>query len=46
MLGFRNSAKIWFKWADNCSWQEDGVAAFYRTGDAAPIGRAGYAYGY
>ena len=46
MLGIQNSAKFWFKWADNCSWQEDGAAAFYRSGDAAPIGRAGYAYGY
>ena len=46
MIGALNGAKIWFKWTDNCSWQEDGADAFYTTGDAAPIGRAGYAYGY
>ena len=45
MLGILNNANIWFKWADNCDWQEEGVPAFYKTGDAAPIGRAGYVYG-
>ncbi|MBP5767340.1 MAG: hypothetical protein J6X47_10210 [Clostridia bacterium] len=36
-------ASIVFKWADNCT--EGDVMAFYTTGDAAPIGRAGYYYG-
>ncbi len=38
------ATRIMFKWADNCD--EGKVDAFYTTGDAAPIGRAGYYYGY
>jgi len=43
-LGIKGDACINFKWADNCT--EGDIFAFYSTGDAAPIGRAGYYYGY
>ena len=43
-LSIRGNAKFYFKWADNCT--EGDVFGFYKTGDAAPIGRAGYCYGY
>ncbi|MBP5311277.1 MAG: hypothetical protein J6112_00385 [Clostridia bacterium] len=42
-LGIDGPASILFKWADNCT--SGDVCAFYTTGDAAPIGRAGYYYG-
>ena len=45
VLGIEGPAAILFKWADNCSFASDGAAAFYTTGDAAPIGRAGYYFG-
>ncbi|MBR5006670.1 MAG: hypothetical protein IKY07_06230 [Clostridia bacterium] len=44
VLGITGSAKITFKWADNCDL--DDPQGFYKTGDPAPIGRAGYCYGY
>lgn len=44
VLGITGSAKISFKWADNCDL--DDPQGFYKTGDPAPIGRAGYCYGY
>ena len=43
-LGIEGDACINFKWADNCT--EGDVFGFYTSGDAAPIGRAGYYYGY
>ena len=42
-LGISGDASIFFKWSDNCT--EGDVFGFYKTGDAAPIGRAGYYYG-
>lgn len=45
VLGIDGPASIMFKWADNCSFASDGAAAFYTTGDAAPIGRAGFYFG-
>ena len=42
-LGIEGAASILFKWSDNCS--EGDPAGFYTTGDAAPIGRAGYYFG-
>jgi hypothetical protein len=42
-LGISGEASINFKWSDNCT--EGDVFGFYKTGDAAPIGRAGYYYG-
>ena len=42
-LGIEGAASLFFKWADNCT--EGDVTAFYTTGDAAPIGRAGFYYG-
>ncbi len=42
-LGIKGSANIGFKWADNCT--EGDVFGFYKTGDAAPIGRAAYYFG-
>lgn len=44
VLGISGSAKITFKWADNCDLEDP--QGFYKTGDPAPIGRAGYCYGY
>lgn len=41
-LGIFINANIIFKWADNCG---DNVESFYKQGDAAPIGRAGFCYG-
>ena len=43
VLGIDGPASLFFKWADNCT--EGDVDAFYMTGDAAPIGRAGFYYG-
>lgn len=42
-LGISGDASIFFKWSDNCT--EGDVFGFYKTGDSAPIGRAGYCYG-
>lgn len=42
-LGIKGAANISFKWSDNCTTGD--VFGFYTTGDAAPIGRAGYYYG-
>ena len=42
-LGIEGQASILFKWADNCV--EGDVASFYTSGDAAPIGRAGFYFG-
>lgn len=42
-LGIKGDAAIGFKWSDNCT--EGDVFGFYKTGDAAPIGRAAYCYG-
>ncbi|MCR5693419.1 MAG: hypothetical protein K6G89_00395 [Clostridia bacterium] len=41
--GKTGSTAVVFKWADNCD--KGDPAAFYTTGDAAPIGRAGFYYG-
>ena len=43
LLGIIGAAQLSFKWADNCTTGD--ASAFYTTGDAAPIGRAGYYYG-
>ena len=43
LLGIEGAASIIFKWADNCT--EGDVTGFYKTGDSAPIGRAGFYYG-
>jgi hypothetical protein len=43
VLGISGDASINFKWSDNCT--EGDVFGFYKTGDSAPIGRAGYYYG-
>lgn len=43
VLGISGDASISFKWSDNCTVGD--VFGFYKTGDAAPIGRAGYYYG-
>ena len=43
LLGMSGAASFFFKWADNCT--PGDAEAFYTTGDAAPIGRAGYYYG-
>jgi hypothetical protein len=43
LLGISGAASFFFKWADNCATGD--ASAFYTTGDAAPIGRAGYYYG-
>jgi hypothetical protein len=43
VLGISGDASINFKWSDNCT--EGDVFCFYKTGDSAPIGRAGYYYG-
>ena len=42
-LGISGIASVNFKWSDNCT--EGDVFGFYKTGDAAPVGRAGYYYG-
>ena len=42
-LGISGEASLNFKWSDNCT--EGEFFGFYKTGDAAPIGRAGYYYG-
>lgn len=43
VLGITGKAGIGFKWSDNCT--SGDVFGFYTTGDAAPVGRAGYYYG-
>lgn len=42
-INISGEASLSFKWSDNCT--EGDVFGFYKTGDAAPIGRAGYYYG-
>ncbi len=42
-LGISGNAAINFKWSDNCT--KGDIFGFYKTGDAAPIGRAGYYFG-
>ncbi len=42
-LGITGDASIGFKWSDNCV--DGDVFGFYTSGDAAPMGRAGYYYG-
>ncbi len=43
VLGISGDASFSFKWSDNCTAGD--IFGFYKTGDAAPIGRAGYYYG-
>ncbi len=43
VLGIEGRASVFFKWTDNCI--EGDVDSFYTSGDAAPIGRAGFYFG-